>query len=440
MSALVRFASVLCLVPLAMSAASAAPTPPDAPDPAAFLKAAHAKHADLTAAGLQSFKARVKLRRSDDDNVMLVRDSAAFTYSFTAPDREEFDFQDTMEVLRKPLRDSLTGLWRETTGAVCFPAIEGAEGLALESAPPLNVLTGTAKAGGAFRVSFDAATDRVLDATFADTVKRAWTHEFTPKGFQVRGIDVSVGDKSVYVSTYDVFRDVRGFQLPTVVRLTANGKSTEFQLEYQLVNDRVATPEPLDAAAIKAKVDEFEKGWKGFDEATKAAKLREVGDLESDLASAAVAKLGLKDASLDIREKAAVTLGLMKRPNVVAALVVALAANEKEIRVYLKVIEALGDIGDPRAVDPISKDWWNQRIGEYALAAAKAKIAALGKIRDASAVDALLETFTITSEDRMGALRPDIIASLTKLTDQKFGPDRKAWAEWWKKARSSFRF
>jgi hypothetical protein len=114
--------------------------------------------------------------------------------------------------------------------------------------------------------------------------------------------------------------------------------------------------------------------------------------------------------------------------------------NEKEIEIYLRLIRALGEIGDPRAVDVLSKDWWNQRIGEHAVAAAKAKVQALGNIRHPSAVDALIETFTLAKEELVGHFRKDVIQSLMKLTGQEFGFDRDAWKDWWKKNRASFRF
>ena len=430
----------LLLFAAALTASATGTSRAGTPDPAEFLQSAHAKHADLTAHGLTSFVARVRLRHSDDPGVDGVRDAAAFMYKFTAPDQEEFDFADTLEVLRKPLRDSLTGLWRETTGALCFPYLAGAEGLAAEDAPPLTVLTGTSAKGGAFRASFDTASGRFVDATFADKIKRAWTLESTPGGFQIRSMDVSVADAPVYLSTFDVFRDVRGFRMPTVVRLRAKGKTTEFQVEYRSLNDAAASAEPLSPAAVKSEVDAFEKGWKGWDDGTKGVRVRALSYVESDLASASIAKLALKDSSADVRTTAAGTLGRMRRANVVPALIAALPANEKEIVPYLAVIQALGEIGDPRAVGPLSKDWWNQRVPEYGAAAAKGKIAALGRIRVSASVDALIDTFTMTSADRIAGVRADIVAALTKLTDQQFGPDTKAWTDWWKKAHASFRF
>ena len=410
------------------------------PDPAAFLAAAHAKHADLTAQGLTSFKAKVSLRRADDDNVARVRESCGFTYTFTAPDQEEFGFDDTLEAVRKPLRDSLAGLWRETTGALWFREFAAAEGLAAATGDPLTTVSGTAKATGAFQASFETAAGRLADAVFADTATRTWTCSASAQGLRVRRRDVSVKGTVAYTTTYAVDRVVNGFVLPSVVTLEANGKRTEFLLEYVRVNDKPAWAEEFDPAVVKAQVEAFEKAWRGHDDDGKVRALRDLAELDSDLASAAIAKVALRDASPAVREQAAEALGVMRRANVVPALVAALGANEKEIKPYLRIIESLGAIGDPRAVDVLSKDWWNQRIAEYGAAAAHAKIQALGRIRHASSVDALLDTFTVVSDDRIAAFKGDLVESLKKLTGQDFMLDRKAWADWWKRNRAGFKF
>lgn len=430
-------AAVLAAVPAAPSARGA---PPDDADPAAYLAAAHAKHADLTAHGLTSFKAKVTLRRADDPNVAGVRESCGFTYSFTAPDREDFDFTDTLEAVRKPLRDSLTGLWREVTGALWFREFAAAEGLTLTAGDTVTTVAGTAPAAGAFRASFDTGTRRFAEAVLADTATRTWTSVWSPEGFRVRRRDVSVQGAVAFTTTYAVDRNVDGFLLPSVVTLEAKGKQTEFHLEYVRLNDKAAWAADFDPAVVKAQVELFEKGWRGWDDAAKVRGLRDLAEFDSDLASAAIARVALKDAAPAVREQAAEALGVMARPNVVPALVAALGANEKEIRTYLRIIDTLGRIGDPRAVDVLSKDWWNQRIPEYGAAAAKAKIRALGRIRHPSSVDALLDTFTVAADDKIAAFKADLVDSLRKLTGQDFLLDRRAWADWWKKNRASYRF
>jgi len=430
-----RFVLALTLV---LAAATHAPAG-DA-EPVTLLAAVHAKHADLMAKGLSSYSAHITLRRADDDNVAAIKDQASFTYTFTGPDQEEFDFKDTVDAVRKPFREVFGGQWREVTGALWFAAFETAENLAIEPGNSPMVVSGTSKVAGAFKASIDKAALRLDQAVIAEKFTFAWTSVESDQGWRVRRRDVMVGDKLAYITTFDGLRDVGGYALPTVVKFKADGKWTEFAVEYTEINGKSAAASPFDPAIVKAKVEEFEKGWRTFSDDQKVDRLRELSELDHDLASAAIAKLALKDSSASVREQAAEALGWMKRTNVVPALLASLAANEKEIRVYLRIVEALGEIGDPRAVDALSKDWWNQRVPEYGVVAAKAKIHALGKIRHVSAVDALLDTFTLASDDKINQFRPDIVASLTKLTGQNFNYDRKAWGDWWKKARPGYRF
>jgi hypothetical protein len=420
------------------------------PDPAALLLAAHANHADQTARGLKSFTARVTVRRADDGDPLKVWDQVAFSYSFTAPDQESFDFAGTPESVQKPVREAFRGLWRESTGALWFGAFESAKDLRIEPADPFTIVSGTSAATGAFRASFDKSSPRLAEAVLGDQSTRVWTCVPSDQGLRVRRRDVSLNGALVYFSIYDVPRDVRGFSLPTVVRMKANGNETEFRLEYVRLNDQPASATPIDPAVVKAKVDEFEKGWRAFSEDEKPSRVRELAELDHDLASAAIAKLALKDPAAAVRTQAAESLGTMRRANVVPALLTAMGANEKEILVYLKIVGALGEIGDARAVDALSKDWWNQRIPEYAAAAARSKIRALGKIRDVASVDALLDVFTLVDggggsrkgrgDSKANELKPDVVESLTKLTGQNFLLDRKAWDDWWKKNRAGFRF
>lgn len=413
----------------------------EGPDPAAFLAAAHGKHADLTARGLKSFEARVTLRHADDENVMKVRDWVRFLYRFTAPDQETFDWQETNLLVRKPIQDAIGGFWREATGVLWFPEFEAGTNLTIEESGALTVVRGVGTIAKEFTAAFEKEGPRLSNATLAaDNATRSWTYAPSDEGWRVKSREASIAGSVVLTSVYEAPRPWSGFVLPTVLRLKANGKWTELKFEYVRVNGLPAVAGPPDVAAVKAAVEEMEKAWKSLGEENKVARMREVSLHEHDLASAAIARLGLKDSSPEVREKAAEILGTMKRENVVPALIAAAPANEKEIKVYLRIIATLGAIGDPRAVDILSKDWWNQRVPEHGVAAATAKIRALGEIRHASAVDALLDAFAIASGEKGWWARPVVVESLVKLTGQNFLFDRKAWEEWWKKNRATHKF
>ena len=413
----------------------------DPPGPAEFVAGAHRRHLDLTAAGLESFSARLVIRRASDPNVRRLRDRSGFVYSWSAPAKEEFDFAETLPALQKPWRDVMGGLWREATNALWFQTVEETPGLTLSVNGDFTVITGSLEGKTAFTATFETASKRFNEILFpaADT-RVAWFASETGVGLRVWGREVTIKGVSILKQQYRALRDVNGFSLPTVIRFeTANGR-TDFDLEYLLVNGRAADVEVVSRKMAKAAVNEFESGWKGWPDLLKIEKIRDLSEIGHDLVSTAIAKLGLSDRASDVRAEAAASLGAMRRENVVPALLKALAANEDEIAVYVAIVDALGDIGDPRAVPALGGDWWSQKGGLNAVAAAKAKIHALGSIRHVTSVDGLIDTFTVTSAERIGWVKADIVEALNRLTGENFGDDQSAWKDWWKKRRSGFKF
>jgi hypothetical protein len=429
----------------ALFAGEPAPPPPPAAPPSdvqAFLKDARAKHVDLTAAGLQSFSARIRLESSPGLEGEMIKDQTAFVYSWTAPDKEDRVLDPVPEGLRKPLADMTPLLWRDLSGAHFFDSLLAIPGLKLEKGPESTLLSGSAGGYGMVKAVFEKDTDRFVSVEFAKsgfTLK--YTHSVEQDRFRILSRE-TLGRQGVRAArhVYSGFKKFGEFVLPTRFTVEIDKGTFRFGAEYIMINGEAARPAPPDIEEVKARIKELEKGWSRLSEADKKAKLGELSEIDHDLASAAVANLGLRDGTVGVRREAANLLGSMARKNVVPALIAAMRPNEKSIEAYSAVIWALGEIGDPRAVDVLSKDWWNQKIGENGVAAAKKKIQALGKILDKTAVDALIETFYLAQEETVGWLKGDIHASLAQLTGQDFGLDRKAWKEWWKAKRASFRF
>ena len=126
--------------------------------------------------------------------------------------------------------------------------------------------------------------------------------------------------------------------------------------------------------------------------------------------------------------------------NVVPALLSALKKNDKELSVALPIIQSLGEIGDPRAVEALGKGWWSQRTGEQAIAVARARIRALGNIRHPASVDTLINALYATKDETIGRIGGDLLMAMKKLTGQDLGNSRQAWKDWWKRNRASYRF
>lgn len=432
----VCIASFVCAQPSVLQAQ-------DAGDPAEFLKEAHEKYVDLTQKGLKSFAAEFRLDASGDKIPEKLKEQMYFGYSWTAPDKEEYSFSKVLAKLEKTLQEATRGMWQDITGVLVFENLGKASGLKLAFEEETAVLTGSLEGLGAFTARFEKSTHLLQEILFdKDALKVVYAFEKEGGLFRLVSKEVFKGDKRAAKTAYSLLQKVNGFVLPCAMSIEGEKGPTKLAINYMKVNDTDAAVAAPEAADVKAKVSKFEKAWPKWSADEKTTQMKELAGVADDMASAAIALRGLVDADLGVRKEAAMCLAKMKRRNATKPLLAALDANDKNFDVYIAVIYALGEIADPAAVDALSKDWWNQKFGENAVAAASAKCAALGKIRHPSAVDALIDTFFLTNENAPGLalIRASIIASLKKLTGQNFGYDRDAWKDWWKKNRTTFKF
>jgi HEAT repeats len=419
----------------------AAPAAHGEEDPGAYLTDARGRHVDHVAGGLSSFAARIVLRRSADANLNNYKEFAHFGYRWSAPESESFDFTETHEALHKPLREVLGGIWRDLTGALWFDVLAKLEELRMKEGESFTLVGGKLAEVGGIVATFENGPRALFEMEFVKSkAKMTYGYEAGKAGLAVSSREISVGETRHVRIEYRVFRKVSGFLLPTVLGLTSKQNVTEYGIEYRTVNGNVAVIEALSEDEVKELVAAFEKGWKELDADGKVEALRRFAETESDLVSTTIARLGLRDRTPAVRAAAAEALGVMKRANVVPALLVAMKKNEQEQEVYQRLIQSLGEIGDPRAVPALSKGWWNQRTGERGVTMARAKIRALGNIRHRESVDALVDAFYMTKDETIAQLAADLILAMQKLTGQDFGGDRKAWKDWWKRNRSSHRF
>ncbi|MCC7210816.1 MAG: hypothetical protein E3K40_09250 [Candidatus Brocadia sp.] len=123
------------------------------------------------------------------------------------------------------------------------------------------------------------------------------------------------------------------------------------------------------------------------------------------------------DESLEVREKTAKSLGKLGKREAGDALVSALSKNT-DLSIVCAIIEALGQIGDPRAVDPLLGFLTHKEPQVRECTAA-----ALGKLRDGRAVNALIAALNDEQErvrwyaaDSLGKIGDPVCAdSLIKL-------------------------
>jgi len=128
---------------------------------------------------------------------------------------------------------------------------------------------------------------------------------------------------------------------------------------------------------------------------------------------------GLKDEDGSVRWNAAAALGELKDPRAVEPLISALKDEYSMVR--LKAVMALGELKDPRAVEPFISALKDEDGGVRSAAAR-----ALGELKDPRAVEPLISAL----EDEYGNVRSTAAASLLEITGEDFGEDEAKWRDW----------
>ncbi|MCI0341801.1 MAG: HEAT repeat domain-containing protein [Planctomycetales bacterium] len=194
-------------------------------------------------------------------------------------------------------------------------------------------------------------------------------------------------------------------------------------------------PPPADPPALAPEdaLAGFRKGAREKDPVLRATALRGIAAARPPGASKDVAPL-LADPDPVVRGLAAEALGALGEPAAAPALLKAWKAAAAEPRLALPVARALASTPDPVAIAPLSA---GLAAGE-SLAVGRARLAALGRIRDKRAVDALVGLLGEVSGKK--ELLEPAVAALRALTGEDQGENAAAWREWWKKSKAKFAF
>jgi hypothetical protein len=118
----------------------------------------------------------------------------------------------------------------------------------------------------------------------------------------------------------------------------------------------------------------------------------------------------LKDQDSLIRGQAVQALGRIKDPQAVTPLVAILNSKEQPSHVRMSAAEALGAIGDPKAVEPLIPALLEEHWGVRSRAAQ-----ALGRLKDPRAVSPLIDAL----QDKEAAVRANAAESLAELGDRR---------------------
>lgn len=153
-------------------------------------------------------------------------------------------------------------------------------------------------------------------------------------------------------------------------------------------------------------IDVLTKAISDKEEDVRVEVVQALGDISDERAVAFLIDT-LDDESLNVRENAAKALGKLGKRSATDALISALSSNT-DVSLLCSVIEALGQIGDTTAVEPliVLLTHKEQKIREYTAAA-------LGKLRDSRAVGPLITTLS----DEYERVRWYAADSLGKIAD-----------------------
>jgi hypothetical protein len=395
--------------------------------------------------GLNSFGMEIRLLDTGAAGNDRLGDDVSITYDWEAPGLEDIVVGGVSDDRRRSVRDPLHGIWKDIAGGGVFPDLDG-EALSLEIGEENIVVKGPPDGDAARIVRFDRETKKAVSVESAgSTMTIATTPAFTTvEGlFHLESKVVTVtgkgGGATEGAYLYGGFRKIGGYTLPTLLAVNVGAVEVEFELVYAHINGEKPEDAAFDPAVVKEMVRNFEKAWSKLSSLEKIDAMKALASTRHELAAASIARKGLKDRDPAVREDAAKFLGRMKCRNTVPLLIKAMKPNERIQRVSLAIIASLGSIGDPKAVPALSKNLWSQKDSALAIVMARARIDALGMIRSKKSVEALIDMMYVAGTSVMKRISGNLVKALVGLTEQRFGRDRGAWKNWWKKNRSKFK-
>ena len=135
-----------------------------------------------------------------------------------------------------------------------------------------------------------------------------------------------------------------------------------------------------------------------------------------------------------VRLAAAEALRWMEHEDAWKALEGGIRKNKKDEDVLTAIFLGIGQHADPKSVKVLGGNMWNSPYRDVV----EVRIHALGRVRDKSAVGALVKMMVAGKPRTLGRHWPALRSSLQMLTGEDHGTDAVAWNAWWSKARAKF--
>lgn len=401
---------------------------------------ARAQMLDARAAGLNHFASRFSLISHENPDLTGDKHSS-FGYNWAAPAAQVFDFEKTPAKWRKTFKDGLGMMWADMTGTLALDLLTAAEeGRALETRGAQLVMIGAHPQLGPLKGRFGKRSKRLEElelvrwqATFKYRLTRIG------KRWRVDRRETWAKGNRWLTIRYRGWSKLGDYTLPTRVSCDA-GDGFEFSIDWIELNAKPApAPEVLDAKVLTRTLAAFERGWPRWSKQEKLRQLEVVAELADDRAVEVIAARGLKDRDSEVRRRAAVHLGSMGRAAATRPLLAAIDRHRDDKPFYLQCCWAMGQIGDPDAIQPLVKNW--RQHNKAGLEGLIGRIHVVGKTPDKRAVDELLKLVALTNvKEVQEGLWEHVVKYLRELTGEDKGDDYHAWKRWWREARPTFVF
>jgi hypothetical protein len=201
---------------------------------------------------------------------------------------------------------------------------------------------------------------------------------------------------------------------------------------------QVDEPKPVDPAKKQTAISELTRAFdkEGSPEA-RAAAIARCHELPDPEVIGWVRK-GLDDKDERVIEASIAALGRLPHKSSLEALHAYFRRDKKKLeansRLYPLLIKEIGRHGDETSIALLTDDAFDQR----AYATGQARIMALGNIRSAKSVEALIDLSKKVGVHRMDGLRQDMRLALARLTGSDLGAVSTQWVAWWQDHKKGF--
>ncbi len=196
--------------------------------------------------------------------------------------------------------------------------------------------------------------------------------------------------------------------------------------------DGAQPPPAPDPARVEAALEALESAWKGGESGERVRAIQGAADLGDTKVIAAIAR-GLDEREAVVRDAAVAALRYQPHPAALERLHAALRKAPRspdEDRRVAELVLAVGQHGHPSSLALLA-DGALDRTREHST---RARIRALGRVRDPAALEALIALMNKAGNGRLGGgalFEADLRLSLWSLSGSDQGLARESWMRWW---------